>query len=694
MTDAALLIELGLDATKVKKGIGELKNVLKDLDKQRALSTSEKDLELINRKIKIVQDQITRIKGFGLEDASKDITNGSKNARTAVTSLSLALQDLPFGFIGVQNNLPAIVQSFGLLATKSKTLGGTLTLLKAQLLGPTGIFLAFSIVTAGVTFLIQKYGSLANAVTVLTSRNKELAQSQITYNKELTKSNSEATFENAKLDILLKRLKDLKRPLKERQDAYFELNKLYPDTTAGIEKENALSAKSISIISANVAARKEYIKFKAQENAIQAVINQNAAKALPINAKVLNIASRLAVTIEKRNKLEEKTLTLQEQNTLDVLIKKEQTLRSELIKTTKEYNSIIGVNDSYLVQLDQIIGNISSYDRKVKELTDDQKNQDKETRKLTYSVKDLNNSLSFENQLKDAEDLAQVLLNQDQAIKNGIPGAKKYSYTLQERKDALEKLKLVAPQYFKNLNIEKATYEQLDDAAFTYIRTLQNLRDELISRQRASDLQLKADDNSIKALEKKNDQLDEEFQNIVKITMSNDMMSASVRKMTDINIEAVNSWIELLQEVDLLAKYYEKLDAQHVKTGKFIQQYLRNPLEELFDVVLSKGKNKWKEFGDAVVKQLKRIAAQQLATAAASLIANIIAPGSGSAIKAGLRGISTAGLGDYLSQFPDSANFSGVGSGLGVSGQVVFVQRGSDLVGVLNRTNSTINRVG
>jgi len=694
MTDQALMIELGLDPKLVKKGLGELKTLLKDLDNQRALSTAQEDIELFNRKINIVKNEVAKLKGFGFEEASKDISNGSKNARTAVTSLSLALQDLPFGFIGVQNNLPAIVQSFGLLATKSKTLGGTLTLLKAQLLGPTGIFLAFSIVTAGVTFLIQKYGSLANAVTVLTSRNKELAQSQITYNKELTKSNSEATFENAKLDILLKRLKDLKRPLKERQDAYFELNKLYPDTTAGIEKENALSAKSISIISANVAARKEYIKFKAQENAIQAVINQNAAKALPINAKVLNIASRLAVTIEKRNKLEEKTLTLQEQNTLDVLIEKEETLRSELIKTTKEYNSIIGVNDSYLVQLDQIIGNISSYDRKVKELTDDQKNQDKETRKLTYSVKDLNNSLSFENQLKDAEDLAQVLLNQDQAIKNGIPGAKKYSYTLQERKDALEKLKLVAPQYFKNLNIEKATYEQLDDAAFTYIRTLQNLRDELISRQRASDLQLKADDNSIKASEKKNDELEKEFENIIKITMSNDMMSASVRKMTDINIEAVNSWIELLQQVDILSKYYQKLDAQHVKTGRFIQQYLRNPLEELFDVVLSKGKNKWKEFGDAVVKQLKRIAAQQLATAAASLIANIIAPGSGSAIKAGLRGISTAGLGDYLSQFPDSANFSGVGSGLGVSGQVVFVQRGSDLVGVLNRTNSTINRVG
>jgi hypothetical protein len=148
-----------------------------------------------------------------------------------------------------------------------------------------------------------------------------------------------------------------------------------------------------------------------------------------------------------------------------------------------------------------------------------------------------------------------------------------------------------------------------------------------------------------------------------------------------------------MDEVALLADYYKRLDAQQVRTGRFITQYLRNPLEELFDVVLSKGKNKWKEFGDAVVKQLKRIAAQQLATAAASLISNILAPGSGAAVSRGLKGISTAVLGDYLDAVPQ-ANLSGIGGGMSLSGQVVFVQRGSDLVGVLNRTNATINRVG
>jgi len=40
-------------------------------------------------------------------------------------------------------------------------------------------------------------------------------------------------------------------------------------------------------------------------------------------------------------------------------------------------------------------------------------------------------------------------------------------------------------------------------------------------------------------------------------------------------------------------------------------------------------------------------------------------------------------------------SFGGVGAGaFGLSGQVNVVLRGQDLVGALNRTNTTINRVG
>jgi hypothetical protein len=42
-----------------------------------------------------------------------------------------------------------------------------------------------------------------------------------------------------------------------------------------------------------------------------------------------------------------------------------------------------------------------------------------------------------------------------------------------------------------------------------------------------------------------------------------------------------------------------------------------------------------------------------------------------------------------------AANLGGIGGGgMNLNGQVVFVQRGTDLVGVMNRTNAQIQRIG
>ena len=60
--------------------------------------------------------------------------------------------------------------------------------LGSSLIGPAGLFLAFSVVTSAVTFAIQKYGSLGAAVTALVSDNGKLVQVQNSLNKELATS--------------------------------------------------------------------------------------------------------------------------------------------------------------------------------------------------------------------------------------------------------------------------------------------------------------------------------------------------------------------------------------------------------------------------------------------------------------------------------------------------------------------------
>lgn len=318
--------------------------------------------------------------------AGRQIEDFSKQSRIALTNLSLVAQDLPFGFIGIQNNLPGVIQSFSNLRAES---GGTLNALKslgAGLIGPSGLFLAFSAVTGAITFAIQKYGSLTNAINALTSSNADAAISQNTFNKALNEGITNTTTEGIKIGILTKTLTDLSRPLKDRQDAYAELKKIQPDIVRGITEENALTATGIELIKNNAKARLEYIKLKVQENAITAVLNENGLKQLELESKVLATARNLASTRERISSLQEKSLSESEQRQLLLLLEREKALESALKGVTIEYNNLNAVNDTYISKLETALQGISSYDKKTQDLVQSLKDQaqaQKEAAKLS-----------------------------------------------------------------------------------------------------------------------------------------------------------------------------------------------------------------------------------------------------------------------------------------------------------------------
>jgi hypothetical protein len=73
-------------------------------------------------------------------------------AGNTVTNFGRVLQDLPFGFIGIQNNLNPLVESFQRLKAQSGSTGSALSAIASSLMGAGGIGLALSAVTAAVTF--------------------------------------------------------------------------------------------------------------------------------------------------------------------------------------------------------------------------------------------------------------------------------------------------------------------------------------------------------------------------------------------------------------------------------------------------------------------------------------------------------------------------------------------------------------
>lgn len=159
--------------------------------------------------------------------------------------------------------------------------------------------------------------------------------------------------------------------------------------------------------------------------------------------------------------------------------------------------------------------------------------------------------------------------------------------------------------------------------------------------------------------------------------------------------ETITGYDEWLKKTEELQKITQQR-FQNVKN--IIENSLTQPLDYLFNTVLEKGKFSWQELGNIIIEQLKRVVVQILATTAAAALANAIVPGAGTLAvglgNAAQRGVPTLGGGGVGLRRPGQANFGGLQGGLGLSGQVVFVQRGADLVGVLNRTNTNINRIG
>ena len=151
--------------------------------------------------------------------------------------------------------------------------------------------------------------------------------------------------------------------------------------------------------------------------------------------------------------------------------------------------------------------------------------------------------------------------------------------------------------------------------------------------------------------------------------------------------------------------FRENLAKQFEDTKKVLEDIFFAPLSDLFQNFFETGKIGFEEFGKSVLNTIKSIVSKILATGIINLLANLI-PGGGIASKA-LGGVSTGAGEGIIGAFGAALksvlgigrianpNFGGVqGGGMQLAGEVVFRQRGSDLIGVINRTNGTINRVG
>lgn len=85
-------------------------------------------------------------------------------AGAAAFELGRTISDLPFGLVAISNNISQLGTLFAALVANAGSVTKAMKLLKAQLMGPAGILIAFQAVTAAVTIFAQRQNKAKDAV--------------------------------------------------------------------------------------------------------------------------------------------------------------------------------------------------------------------------------------------------------------------------------------------------------------------------------------------------------------------------------------------------------------------------------------------------------------------------------------------------------------------------------------------------
>ena len=595
----------------VVKSISQLESELKQFQKEvKTLKGDE--FTAMSGKIDGLKTSIAALKSVGSstlpklgEDAAKAASGIDKlakpagNAGYALSTMSGVVRDLPFGFIAIQNNLPLMVDSFSNLTKTSGGVGGALKGLGQAMIGPAGIGFAFGAVTSIVTGLIQNYGSLGNAIDVIFAKNKQAAEATATYNKELEKGQGTIGAEIATIDILVKRLTDLKAPYKTRQDAYNELKKVQPDILRGMSEENALSASSVGVILGNANARKELLLIKIKEGAINKVLDENASKELQAsiklgNAKIAQAKAEKELTAFKKGKSADQDFKKQENAVFFA--------KKEVASLQQEYDKLNNITTNYSNQLDPLIGRIAEINNETKKGLEAAKADEDTKKKQTEAAAKL------------AKANGEVTLSVQQLAAAEIAKAQKQN----EVARLVERSQIIGQ---KQTNYDRVAISAGDTAGavvgFQGSPIAQNLLDEA---------------------------------------------AAAAAARTE----------------------YEKYAAS-------VSGLVAPAIDQLF-TAFENGKNVFQALGDTIKSLVLDIAKAIIKATILKAITTAVSAGSGAGFFGGLFNALSGGLGGVAA--PTFGGGAGLGGGLALNGQVVFVQRGTDLVGVLNKGNSQINRVG
>ncbi len=686
-----LVIEISADDAKFIQSLATIRNGLKDFGatgtasaeqvakalkavEKAVLSTNDaaKKQELISLYNKLNKElvrtkkefkELTKIidEGGGgdnnlprLNKDLKDVDQSARRARVALYGANQIVRDLPFGFIAISNNIPVFLDQFQSLVQETGSTSKAIKSLGGALIGAGGLSIAFSVASSAIVGLVQQYGSLANAINnVFDLVDKEtLARIRL---KEATAQSSAATLGDvSNIRLLIDTMLDSRQGYNERVNSYNELKRIAPGVLQDLSQENIFLGESNTLIRNRSEELIKYIVLKGRESALIKKVQEEEEKRLTATQKLIQqVTGEGRTWVDVLSDISEGAFY---QNPVASL----KATSKEIVNASKQTNvfatGLDKVRKSILALDGLVTGQVQ--DDTAKNEQDRLKKLAEEETKRKDAIKDRINEYEFElKQLQKTLNSTSEITKEYGRIKSKIievqaeiEKQKKPKLTLKIADQAKEDIAEVKTE-LKNTQFEagRVRFTPIFDFNEETLKQLQKTIPEKI-KIKGAELPLNIPPDLIALLKEYNLQL-------------------SLLKLKNEELKPV---------IDAVSNAIQN------SFGNFIDSFIDGFGEG--QSAIEAFQESLKELGKTILKELAKLAL----LAAIRAISESVAPGSGTA---------SAGIAKRLLGAAAPANIGTGGlpvgpGGLAIRGNVTFVQRGQDLVGVLARSNARINRVG
>lgn len=268
---------------------------------------------------------------------ARGLKTGANQATNSLMNLGRVAQDLPYGFLGVANNLNPLLESFQRLRAESGSNAAAMKALGSSLIGAGGLGFALSAGLALVQILSTGFMNFGKKVKEVSAENKAAADSF----KEIVSS---ITKEATAIEIIVRQLQSENLSRKQRTAAIKELQSMAPAYFATLDAEKATIGQITSAYNAYAASISRAIQARVSEKQLEGVATRIAEielKGIQRTSQTVDENGKLVTSLEVVYDAYGKASTAQEDyqrfSRGTINLTKEEAKELENLRKTKEF---------------------------------------------------------------------------------------------------------------------------------------------------------------------------------------------------------------------------------------------------------------------------------------------------------------------------------------------------------------------